>query len=192
MSYEERIAAATPHRAKLTASDFMLLNHAGAFSNYARSELIDGDVYVVNATYRRHAWIELKLLLALTAALEGRPDGLTAIYECSSLLSETSLPQPDIVLTTEPQGDGPIPLASIRLIIEVADASLAADLGVKADLYARYSVPEYWVADVEGRRIVRHWSPESGAYRACDEVPFGTEAASCTIEGLVISTDALL
>jgi Uma2 family endonuclease len=191
MGFEERLADLTPHRAKLTAADFMLLNEAGAFSNYARSELIEGDVYVVNATYRRHAWTELQLVLALTEALRGRSDGLTALYECSSLLSADSLPQPDIVLTTEPEGDGPIPAETIRLVIEVADASLATDLGMKADLYARHNVPEYWVADVRSRRIHRRWTPGVDGYADGDEVAFGCDVASRTIEGLTIPTTAL-
>lgn len=37
----------TPHRAKLRVADFLLLAEAGAFSDYARTELIEGEIWVV-------------------------------------------------------------------------------------------------------------------------------------------------
>ena len=48
---------------------------------------------------------------------------------------------------------GPVRLETVVLIAEVADTTLATDLGEKATLYARHGVPEYWVIDVEGRML---------------------------------------
>lgn len=52
----------------------------------------------------------------------------------------------DIVLTVEPDDDGPIPLPSVRLIVEVADTTVAQDLDRKQRLYACHAIPEYWFA----------------------------------------------
>lgn len=41
------------------------------------------------------------------------------------------------------------------LVIEVADASLAFDLGVKVPLYASHGIPEVWVIDAASRRTHR-------------------------------------
>jgi len=190
MGCEARIEATTPHRARLTVSDFMLLHEAGAFAGHARSELIEGEIYIVNAVYRRHSWAVQQLFLRLLDALKAST--IRPMQETSSLLSDVNLPEPDIVLTTEPRGDGPIPLASIRLIVEVADSSLTTDLGLKAELYARHAIAEYWVADIEGQRIVRHWAPADGAYAECDAVPFGEDISSRTIDGLMIGTRDLI
>jgi len=43
---------------------------------------------------------------------------------------------------------GPLPGNAARLIVEVAAASLADDLGEKLVDYARFGLAEYWVADV--------------------------------------------
>ena len=51
----------------------------------------------------------------------------------------------------------------VFLVVEVAEApSLRTDLGVKAALYARFGVPEYWVIDVNAPRLVVHRYPEAG------------------------------
>ena len=52
----------------------------------------------------------------------------------------------------------------LRLVVEIADTSLNFDLTVKAALYARAKVFEYWVLDVVGRRLLVHRNPRSGAY----------------------------
>ena len=54
--------------------------------------------------------------------------------------------------------------ADVRLLVEISDTTLAFDLGTKARLYARAGIPEYWVVDVVGERIVVHRSPGSGVY----------------------------
>src|SRR5216684_1377559 len=54
--------------------------------------------------------------------------------------------------------------ADVLLLIEVSDSSLAFDQGVKLNLYARYGVAEYWVVDVEGRRVVTYREPATKAY----------------------------
>ena len=54
--------------------------------------------------------------------------------------------------------------ADVLLLIEVSDSSLAFDQGAKLSLYARYGVAEYWIVDVEGRRIVTYHEPSLKGY----------------------------
>ena len=51
----------------------------------------------------------------------------------------------------------------IRLL-EIAHSSLTFDLTTKAALYARAGIVEYWVLDVEKRRLLVHRNPASGRY----------------------------
>ena len=39
----------TPVRVRLNVEQFLLLDDSGAFADFAKSELIDGDIYVMNA-----------------------------------------------------------------------------------------------------------------------------------------------
>lgn len=65
------------------------------------------------------------------------------------------------------------------------------DLGRKARLYARYGVPEYWVADVEARVIHQLRAPAGEAYQERREVSFGEALAAATIPSLTIDTSSL-
>jgi Uma2 family endonuclease len=46
------------------------------------------------------------------------------------------------------------------LIVEVAESSLFTDTTVKAELYATAGVQDYWVLDLEGRRLLVYRDPE--------------------------------
>ena len=79
----------------------------------------------------------------------------------------TSEPQPDAIVLKRPSWeidrDNPQP-GDIALVLEVSDSSLAFDLTTKAALYARAGIPEYWVLDVAGRRLIVHRQPANGKY----------------------------
>lgn len=49
-------------------------------------------------------------------------------------------------------------------MVEISDSTPALDLKTKASLYARAAIVEYWVVDVEGRRVIVHRSPTGGKY----------------------------
>lgn len=101
------------------------------------------------------------------------------------------MPEPDIAVTAEPEGEGLIPLSSLALIVEVADTTLRTDLGRKAKIYAREGVAEYWVVDVRKALIHQLWAPVDGVYAERRELPFGTRIDSATIESRSIVTDTL-
>jgi Uma2 family endonuclease len=55
-----------------------------------------------------------------------------------------------------------------NLVGEVADTTLASDLDEMKQLYAVMGVPEYWVVDVQGRRVLMfEWV--AGKYQQVDE-----------------------
>ena len=191
MTLHQHISAVQPHVAKLTTVEFQLLARSGAFEDYARSELIEGEIIVVNAQYRRHFWARRQLVRAFDAALGQRADNLIAADECSVALSNDNQPQPDIVLTDEPQGDGPIPLSSVKLVIEIADSTVETDMGRKRALYARHGVPEYWVVDIEGRAIHQMWRPSGEAYIEQRTLAFGDRIEAATLAGVSVETGGL-
>ncbi|MBY0519703.1 MAG: hypothetical protein K2P79_04680 [Sphingomonas sp.] len=45
----------TPRKLGLRVEDFLLLNASGAFDGDGKTELIDGDIYVMNAQFGEHA-----------------------------------------------------------------------------------------------------------------------------------------
>ena len=180
-----------PERAKLRVEDFMTLANTGAFADYAKSELVDGDIFFMNAQFRRHGFAKQQLFLLLDEALKGNGSTLTAVVEFSVAIPPNDMPEPDIALTSQPQGDGPVPVESVALIVEVSDSTLHIDLGRKATLYAVANVPEYWVVDLDAMRIIQLWLPHDGAYTERSETALGTTISAKSLENLVINTTGL-
>jgi Uma2 family endonuclease len=81
----------------------------------------------------------------------------------------TNEPRPDIIVlnqnffTFRSANPGP---QDLLLVVEVADSTLHFDLTIKAALYARAGIAEYWVLDVSGRRLIVHRHPQAGKYTA--------------------------
>lgn len=177
----------TPMPVKLRIEDYLLLDRSGAFDAYAKTELIEGEILYMNAQHRPHARVKSQLFLAINAALQAAGSPLEALVEASIAMPDHSVPEPDIVLTSEPDGEGLVPLASVALVVEVADTTLANDLGRKAQLYAAAGVPEYWVADVAEKVMHQMWEPGGGGYAQRREVAFGDAIAAVTAAGLAIT-----
>ena len=79
-----------------------------------------------------------------------------------------SEPEPDFaVVDRRKAARAPRHPTSALLVVEVASDSLARDLDVKARLYARAGVTEYWVVDVEHQAVEVHRkpSPKTGTWR---------------------------
>lgn len=180
----------TPQPAKLRVADFLLLAEAGAFRRYARTELIEGEIWVVNSVHRRHARIHAQLTAEIGAALKAAGSALTFYANPSTELSEDSLPEPDIAIGEA--GEAKIfQGASMRVAIEISDSTLDIDLGRKVRLYARHQIPEYWVVDIEGRSIRQMWAPSGEAFTRQREIAFGAPITAATIAGLIVETASL-
>jgi len=144
-----------PERLPVSFENFLLLNDSGAFADYAKTELIDGDIYVMTAQHHPHARAKSRLTMAMTLRLQAIGSDLEAVSEVAIRLNDDSMPEPDIVLSRW-SGAGAVPVAEVALVVEVSDSTLNRDLGRKSDLYAAAGVPEYWVLDLNERRMLMH------------------------------------
>jgi len=180
-----------PRPAKLRVEDFLLLDRTGAFSSYAKTELIGGTIVVMNAQHRPHARSKGLLFRRLEDALSAAGQQLGVLVEASVEMPPIDMPEPDLVVTSEPAGEGPVPLASVVLLVEVSDTTVATDLGPKAQLYAASGVPEYWVVDLPGRAVHQLWEPGSQGYVQKASVPLGQRLQARTIAGVAVNTDGI-
>jgi len=177
----------SPQPARLTARDFWLLADAGAFAGFVKTELIEGELQVVNAVHSRHARVHAMLTVEIGIALKASRSTLVLLSTPSVNLSDTSVPEPDIALAQradEKVLSGP----DMVLAIEISDTTLQEDLGRKMRLYAAHGVPEYWVADVEGGVIHQMWSPGEDGYASQRTAALGESVAAVTVPGLVVET----
>jgi len=176
----------SPAPVKLRVEDYHLLDQAGALDRFAKTELINGVILAVNATYSRHARAQRAMFMALHQACQAL--GLECVFELSVDVDEHNEPQPDILVARSLPKKGPVPIADVLLVVEIADTSLETDLKVKAQLYAAAGLQEYWVVDVERGLIHQLWAPAGEAYTQRQEVAFGEVASAATIPGLAADT----
>jgi Uma2 family endonuclease len=82
-------------------------------------------------------------------------------------LQPQSEPQPDLTLL-EFRADRyahALPVAAdVLLIVEVSDTTLDYDRGKKLRLYARHGVPEYWIVDLQAKRLEVYREPHAKGY----------------------------
>jgi Uma2 family endonuclease len=177
-------------RAKLSAADFWLLADAGAFKDFVKTELIEGEIRVVNAVHSRHARAHAALTVELGIAMRAIGSPLILLATPSTALSDDSIPEPDIAIASRAE-DKAIAGKDLLLAIEISDTTLAEDLGAKQRLYAHHSIPEYWVVDVDSKIIHQMWAPDGEDYVKRRQVLFG-EALSAATLATAIETGSLI
>ncbi len=87
------------------------------------------------------------------------------------------MPEPDLALVAEKSTPRHHPRTAL-LAVEVAVSSRKVDRGVKAALYARAGVPQYWVSDVPNRCVEVRTDPGPDGYRRCEVYKAGASVPS--------------
>ncbi len=154
----------TRTRTRITTNRYQMMVATGVLTKYDRIELIEGDMLDTAPMGTKHSAITSRLneLFVLAVARSA-----TVVVGGPVNLGEFSQPQPDLMLLKRRADfySGKTPEAiDVLLLIEVSDSSLSFDQGIKLNLYARYGVAEYWVVDVEGRRVVTYREPAAKGY----------------------------
>ena len=150
-----------------TRDDCERLEELG-FLDY-RYELINGVIIRKMPQNKRHAYCVNEAI----HWMHGHFDRRETQTQSSVLLADDdnrlNKPEPDLLILNKPLLDvsdnKPAP-EDMRLAIEIADSTKNYDLGTKATLYARASVPEYWVVSIDERRVYIHTDPQpdTGTY----------------------------
>ena len=191
MNRPAKLDPPTAHPFRFTVDQFIALHQQGLFDDYAKSELIEGEIICMNSQWSPHSRAKSRLATELALALRTMKSPLEPQIEVSVRLDDGSLPEPDIVLTTY-RGEGAVPVETVALVIEVSDTTLDMDLGRKSDLYAAAGIPEYWVIDLTEKRALLHEHPDADGYHGQLDVLLGEVLTSATIAGLVVETSGLV
>ena len=149
----------------LTVDDVAAMVGCGILAEDDNVELLDGVLVEMSPPGPAHveAVARLVMLLVPVAAAAGlvvSPQGSLDVA------SPISLPEPDIAVARA--GGWDAHPGEPLLVVEVSVTSRAVDLGRKAAIYAEAGIPEYWVLDIEGRRLVVHRDPVGGRYTTID------------------------
>ncbi len=158
-------AQTNPPRKRWTREECSAFEPAG-LRNSERLELIWGDLIDKMGKKRPHTII-LGVVLRWLQDTFGRQyiETKTSI-DVSPEDNPTNEPEPDLIVLAKPSPEyraNPRP-ADLRLVVEISDSTLLFDLTTKAELYARAGIVEYWVFDINARRLIVHRDPRNGRY----------------------------
>ena len=156
-----------PPRKKWTRSECQVLESSGLLQGQPL-ELVGGELINKMGKNRPHTITLTKLLVWMLQAFGDQVVNPETTIDVAPEDNPTNEPQPDLIVLKRPQDEvrtTPQP-SDLHLVAEISDTSLLFDLTTKAGLYARAGIPEYWVADINSRRLIVHRDPQGGVYRS--------------------------
>ena len=179
-------------RRRFTADEYQQMGRAGILREGDRVELNDGEIVTMTPIGPRHGAIVDRLSRAF---FTNAGDAAIVRTQGAVRLNAFTEPQPDVVLLRrrddfyESAHPGP---DDILLLVEVAESSIRYDSTVKAALYARLGVVEYWLVDLNTDAITRYLDTVDGTYRRVAVVPPGEPFAPELLPGCVVTTRDIL
>ena len=139
-------------RTLLTYADYAAIPNDGR-----RHELHEGELSVTPAPSPRHQDIVVNLLFALVGHVRTGRLGKVFVSPIDVILSDGSVVQPDLVYLEASRltqvSDRGIEGAPSLVVEVLSPSTRPSDRAVKGQLYARYGVPHYWIADPDARTI---------------------------------------
>jgi Uma2 family endonuclease len=154
-------ARLAPERPRpLRRTEYERLVEAGSFVD-ERIELLEGVLVSMSPQGTEHADLVSRLAMIFMRLMGDR---VVIRSHSPFAASDDSEPEPDLALV--PPGDyrRTHPTQAF-LIVEVAESSLRKDSGIKAGLYARSHVAEYWIVDLNARSVIVHGASDGSTYQ---------------------------
>lgn len=177
-----------------TSAEYHAMDDAGVFAPDERVQLIAGEIVVMSPMGSRHA--AGICLLTDAFATSGRLAGrVLARVQLPVVIPATSESEPDLALLVRREGGyaraHPRP-EDVRLLVEVADSTLAYDRRVKLPLYAAAGIPESWLMNLQEDVIEAHTDPSPNGYRTVRRYHLGDAIAPITFPELLIPVSQLI
>jgi Uma2 family endonuclease len=188
-----------PHRYRWTRQEYEHLAGLGAFAG-RRVELIGGQIVKMSPKGSPHSVSNTLVEEALALVF---PRRLYYVRTQDPLaLGEYDEPEPDAAVVIGGPRDylaGHPTAKQTVLVVEVADSSLAYDLGAKADIYAAAGIDDYWVVNLPDRVVEVHRRPaphpasETGhRYAERQTIPLGSYVTPLAAPDQRILVDEML
>jgi Uma2 family endonuclease len=148
-------------RYAFTVAEVEAMVAAGIIAQDERIELIEGELVPMSPKGIRHEVVRYAFTKWWSRRLSERHG---VLVETTLRLAEKVYVEPDILVFDDSVGLRRLGAATVLLAVEIADTSLAYDLGTKAAIYAAHGVGELWVVDANTVETHVHRDPVGGAY----------------------------
>lgn len=176
---------------RFTRDEYHRMAQTGILPPDARVELINGEILEMSPIGRRHKVSVDRLTDIFAPALQGKA---IVRVQSSIVLSDGQEPEPDITVLRyrdDFYGESDETPADILLIIEVADTSEGYDRRTKGPLYARYGIPELWIADVNRDRLTVYRDPTPDGYATTHVLSPGQSVSPLAFPSLSVPVTAV-
>jgi len=137
-----------PVPVRFSHEQYRRLGELGFFDG-RRVELLHGEVVEMSPQGWPHVVAKSKTADVLRAVFAGAG----WVNEQSPFPTAGSDPEPDVVVAPGRRDDYMDHPTAALLVVEVADATLDKDTTTKAEMYATAGIADYWVLDLDGRRL---------------------------------------
>lgn len=171
------MSQATIRTRRWTRAEYARAIDACIFREDEPLELLAGRLVVAEPKHRPHAVATGLVAEALRGAFGA---GWYVQVQDPIALDTRSEPEPDVAIVRGAPRDYPRDHpAHPVLVVEVAEWSLRLDRGLKARLYARAGIPEYWIVNLVDRVLEVHRAPQrQGRRPKYDDIQIlGSEAS---------------
>ena len=119
------------------------------------------------------------------------PDGVRGLPCLGWRIDSETYFEPDLPIYRDGATIPHLAPRDILLLIEVADTSLAYDLELKANFYARLGVREYWVVNAKTLETIVHLEPGAEGYAKVSTSEPNETLAPLALPALTVSLGAL-
>jgi Uma2 family endonuclease len=178
-----------------TVDEYYKMAEAGILAQEERVELVGGEIYRMNPIGPRHHSDVIRLTRLFTRRLLDMAEiGVQGPVRLANLAE----PEPDFAILhlqpdqRRPYAQGHATSPDVYFLVEIADTSLTYDLGIKATAYAEDGIPELWVLDLSGDRLIVHREPMPNGYASVSSMTRGESISPLAFPDVTFTIDEIL
>lgn len=177
---------------RFTRADYHRMAQTGILNPDVRVELIDGEIIEMSPIGSRHMAAVNRLNHFFVPRLLG-----AAIVQVQGpiALGDNGEPEPDLALLRfrdDFYASATATEEAALLVVEVADTTEGYDRRTKAPLYARYGIPELWIADLNRNRVTRYLDPTPQGYGTTRVFRRGESLSPLAFPNLAVAVDDIV
>lgn len=175
---------------KWTLEEYHQLGKSGLLQDRPY-ELLEGEIVEMSPVGIRHKDCVSRVVRAFYKQL----GELAQLESQQPLVVGNEEPIPDIFLL-RPQSNfyqgQSFMVGDALLIIEVAESTLKTDQEIKVPKYARFSVPEVWVVDLNSDKVWVYRNPKDGAYTQIQALERGSSLSVQALPQVQLTVEDVL
>jgi Uma2 family endonuclease len=159
-------------RLAITVQKLEAIVASGTIDEPARVQLIEGELVVCMSVSRCGSRLNARLLCQLANQVF---QDFEVLARVSVRLDDYNEPMPDICVAHAGVTTDVLYPTDCVLVMEGSESTVRQDRLVKAQLYAKAGILEYWLVDLNNSETIIHRGPSEAGWKDVVSFPFGGE-----------------